>query len=170
MQRQRLFGAVVVVLVLGGLFLFFRGGQPVDEGEIGEEEAASVEEVTRELSTQLGVTVAEDVERIALNDVRGEDASGLATRNFVEGRFDHTALAALPDLTAGTHYRGWLVRGFEGDENYSVVDAGKLRVSKGGYLLEFSSSQDLSDHSQVWITIEAEDDGKPETRVLEGDF
>ena len=169
MQRQRLFGVLVVVLVVGGLVLFFRGGG--EEEEISfESEEGQVEEVARELSAQLGVSVAEGVERISLRDVTGGSASGLATRDFREGRFDHTVLAALPDLVSNTFYEGWLVRGSEGDEDFSIVGTGRLRRSKGGYLLDHTSSEDLGDHSVVWVTLETTDDSKPEARVLEGSF
>jgi hypothetical protein len=169
MNRQRLLGVVVVVIVLGGLFLFFRGDQG-GELEFGEGEEASVEEVTSELSQKLGVTVAEDVERVSLRDINNEGASALATRNYTEGRFMHTILAALPDVESGEDYQGWLVRGSEGDEDYSVLATGVFTTSKGGYLLEFSSSSDLRDHDQVWITSEVVDDGQPGNRMLEGSF
>ena len=170
MQRQRLFGAFIVLLVIVGLVLFLRSGEEKEKGEVGEGEGVRIEDVVSELSSQLGVTVPEDVERTSLRDVSGGEASGLATRKHEDGRFTHTILAALPDLQAGTFYEGWLVRGSEGDENFSVLSTGKLRVSKGGYLLEFSSDQDLRDHSQVVVTVERIDDGKPETHILEGNF
>lgn len=169
MQRQRLFAALIIILVIVGLVLFIRGGKK-EEGGPSEGEGVSIEDVVGELSSQLGVTVPEDVERISLRDVSGGSATGLATRKVENGRFFHTTLAALLDLGLGAFYEGWLVRGSEGEENYSLLSTGKLRVSKGGYLLEFSSSQDLSDHSKVVVTLESVDDGKPETHILEGSF
>ncbi len=168
MQRQRLFSILVVLLIAAGLFLFFRDGRVEDEISPGEQ--VLVEDVSRELSTQLGVTIPEDVERIALRDVRDEGATGLATRSYTDEVFSHTILAALPELIANTQYQGWLVRGSEGDGNYSVMSTGVLRVSKGGFLLEYSSSDDLRDYNQVWVTVEVESDEVPETRVLEGSF
>lgn len=170
MPRQRLFTALIVVLVIVGLVLFIRGGVEKDEAEPSEGEGVRIEDVVSELSTQLGVSVPEDVERISLTDVSGGTATGLATRKFDSGRFFHSALAALPDLGPGTFYEGWLARDVEGEEGYSLLNTGKLRRSKGGYLLEFLSDQDLSDHSQVVITLESADDGKPETHILEGSF
>lgn len=168
MQRQRLFAILVVILVAGGLYFFFRNGEVEQQEAVTE--VTNVEDVSRELSSTLGVTIPEDVERIALRDVRDEGATGLATRSYTDGQFIHTVLAALPELTAGAEYQGWLVRGSEGDENYSLISSGRLRQSKGGYLLEFSSAEDLRDHNQVWVSVEAVDDEKPETRVLEGSF
>lgn len=169
MERQRLFTVLVVILVAVGLFFFFGNGEEEMEIDV-EEEQASVEDVTRELSSTLGVTVPEDVERVTLRDVSNEGATGLATRSFSDGQFTHSVLAALPELTAGSQYQGWLVRGSEGEEDYSVVSTGRLRSSKGGYLLEYSDTSDLRDHDQVWVTVETEIDETPETRVLEGSF
>lgn len=169
MQRQRLFSALIVILVVVGLVLFLRGDNE-EVGQLGEGEEFLVGDVVSELSSQLGVSVPEDVERISLSDVSGGTGTGLATRKFDGGPFIHSVLAALPDLSSGTFYEGWLVRGEVGDEDYSVLSTGKLRQSKGGYLLEFSSSQDLSDHSQVVVTVESMDDGEPETHILEGSF
>jgi len=170
MQRQRLFGALILLLVGVGLVFYLRGGEKKEEGKVGEEDKVQVEEVTRDLSRQLGVTVPEDVERITLSDVSGGSATGLATRKYESGVYEHTVLAALPDPLQGTFYEGWLVRGKEGDGNYSVVSTGKMRISKSGYLLDFSSSKDLTDHPQVLVTLETRDDGKPEKHMLEGNF
>lgn len=169
MQRQRAIAVIVIVLIIVGLALFFRGGKE-EEVEVTEGEGVRIEDVVSELSTQLGVTVPEDVERTSMRDVSGGTATGLATRIFEEGRFTHTILAALPDLEAGSFYAGWLVRGREGEEGYSLMSTGKLRISKGGYLLEFTSNQDLTDHSRVTVTLERVDDGQPETQILEGEF
>lgn len=169
-MRQRLFGAVILVLVGVGLVFYLRGGEKKEKGEVGEGDKVQVEEVTRDLSRQLGVSVPEDVERTALSDVSGGSATGLATRKYESGRYEHTVLAALPDLSQGTFYEGWLVRGKEGEGDYSVVSTGKLRVAKSGYLLDFSSSNDLTDHPQVVVTLETKDDGKPEKHMLEGSF
>ena len=170
MQKQRIFGAIVVILVALGLYMFFKGDTLEDEIDRGESERIRVEDVTRELTSQLGVSVSENVERIALEDVQGETATGLATKDYADSEYKHSVLAALPDLESGTYYNGWLVRGEEGEVDYSVVNSGKLRQSKGGYLLEYSSNKDLSDYTTVWVTLETKDDDNPETRVLESEF
>ncbi len=170
MQKQQLFKAIIIVLIGIGLFLYLRGGGKKEEGELGEGAGVRVEEVTQDLSRQLGVTIPEDVERISLADISGGSATGLAIRKYEGGLFEHTILAALPDLSEGKFYAGWLVRGKEGEANYSMIATGKLRVAKSGYLLDFSSSKDLSDHAAVVVTLETKDDGKPEKNILEGSF
>lgn len=169
MQKQQLLGFAVVVIIFATLFWFFRDTQPIQETETKSDQTM-VEDLGEKLSTQLGVSIPDDVERITLTDLRGEGATGLATRNYRDGLFSHSVLAALPDLTSNTYYQGWLVRGSEGEENRSVISTGRLGTSKGGYLLEYSTSQDLMDHNQVWVTVETQDDNTPETRVLEGNF
>ena len=168
MQKQQLFGIVVIVLILVGIFWFFRETPPQEKSP--ETQEVAQEDVGETLSAKLGVTIPDDVQRTTLKDLRGEGSTGIATRSYRDGLFSHTILAALPELTTGTTYHGWLVRGSEGDENYSVISTGALRPSKGGYLLEYSSSQDLEDHIKVWVTVEAQDDNTPETKVLEGQF
>lgn len=170
MQRQWVFGAIIVLVAIAGFVLFLRGGRKAEESSVGEPAKEEVEEVVSGLSEQMGVTIPEDVERVALRDVTGGSASGLATRKFDETGFSHTLLAALPDPASGSFYEGWMVRGKEGDEDFSVIRSGRLRSSKGGFLLEFSTDRDLTDHPTVVVTEERVDDGKPEDHLLEGSF
>lgn len=169
MQRSGLFGVLILILVVIGLVFFLRGGEE-KRVDFSQKEEPAIEDIVEELSTQLGVTIPQDVERTMLKDVSGGSASGLATRSMEGGRFLSTVLAALPDPAEGAFYEGWLVRGQEGEDGFSVVGTGKLNVSKGGYLSEFSSDQNLTGHSRVIVTLEKIDDGKPETHILEGSF
>lgn len=107
--------------------------------------------------------VPEDVESVELKDVSGGSSKAIATRKFENGTFTHAVLADLPDLDKG-FYEGWLVAG----DKY--ISTGKLRIAKGGYLLEFSSAIDYSDYPKVVITKELIDDQTPETHILEGSF
>jgi len=170
MQKEKLLGLLALAAIIAGLFFFFKEGKPKEEAGVGGEEEAKIEKVTQELSQQLGVSVEEGVERVTLKDVLGGGASGLATRNFSEAGFKHTVLAALPDPGSGNYYDGWLVRGEEGDLDYSVMETGRLLRSKGGYLLEYSDNNNLLDYTKVWVTLESKDDGEPEVKVLEGSF
>jgi hypothetical protein len=126
--------------------------------------------ITEKIESGFNYQIPEDVERIELKDVSGGTGSGLATRKFENGKFSHVILADLEDPAAGSFYEGWLVRGKQGDSNYSIVLTGKLRVAKGGYLLEFESDKDYSDYKQVIVTLEKVDDKNPETHILEGSF
>lgn len=169
MKKQRILGVLVIVLLIAGL-VFFLGDKGIEEEGNGESEEAQVQEMVDELSAQLGVKIEEDVERASLRDVSGGGASGLATRNYDGEEFTHSILAALPETETGKFYEGWLVLGEEGDEEYSILNTGKLQQSKGGFLLEFSSDQDLSDYQKVIVTLEENDDSTPEDHILEGSF
>jgi hypothetical protein len=126
--------------------------------------------ITEKIENNFKYQIPEDVERIELKDVSGGAGSGLATRKFESGKFTHVVLADLPEPPAGSFYEGWLVRGKQGDSNFSIILTGKLRIAKGGYLLEFESDKDYSDYKQVVVTLEKLDDRNPETHVLEGSF
>lgn len=125
---------------------------------------------------RFNIQVPEDVDKAELRDVSGGDASGLATRNYLPAqagearRFTHSVLADLPDPPTGSFYEGWLVRGKEGDENFAFISTGKMRLAKGGYILEFESGKDYSLYSGVIVTLERLDDIKPEKHILEGSF
>lgn len=108
--------------------------------------------------------IPEDVESTELKDVIGGDSRAIATRDFTDGLFTHAVLADIPDLEEG-FYEGWLVK-----NDGKFISTGKLRVAKGGYLLEFSSTTDYSDYKKVVITKELKDDVTPEVHVLEGSF
>lgn len=115
--------------------------------------------------------IPEDVNRIELLDVTGGTGRGIATRVYKDGKFEHVILADLEDPKDGEFYQGWLTtKGKEGEVGFSYVKTGKLRMAKGGYLLEFESSRDYSSYSQVWVTLEKVDDNKPEKHILEGSF
>lgn len=112
-----------------------------------------------------------DVNKIDLVDVSGGEARGVATRVYQNGRFEHVILAELPDLEEGEFYQGWLTtKGKEGEVGFSYVKTGRLRLAKGGYLLEFESTRDYTSFNQVWVTLEKVDDTKPEKHILEGSF
>lgn len=122
------------------------------------------------LEKSFNFEIPEDMERADLTDVSGGTGSGIATRKYESGLFSHAILADLPDPESGSFYEGWLVRGKEKDADYAYISTGKMRLAKGGYLLEFESSRDYSDYKTVGVTLEKVNDGKPETHILEGSF
>ena len=165
-DRQQWLSMAAVVLVIAGLgfFLYQRSRQVENEGMIGD--SAIAEEKANQLLDQLNIELPENLERANLSDVSGGDGTGIATRSYEDGSFEHSVIAGLPDPEAGTFYEGWLVR----EEPFDVVYTGKLRIAKGGYILDYNSGADLSDHEQVIVTQETVDDQKPEQHVLEGSF
>ncbi|MFC1710338.1 anti-sigma factor [Patescibacteria group bacterium] len=157
MNRRDIVIGLIILAVVAGIIYWVR--RPKPELEIPE---STVEETIEE---SFKIDIPDDVEKAELKDIAGKIATGIATRKFIDGKFTHTALVDLPDPAEGYFYEGWLAK-----EDGELVSTGKLRVAKGGYLLEFSSDVDYSDYSGVVITLESKDDGKPEEHVLEGSF
>jgi hypothetical protein len=156
-KRDIVIGLVVLMLLVGIVFwLRRRTKQPTLKLP-----SPSVEE---KLEESFKIEIPEDVEKVVLNDIAGSNASGIATRKFENGRFVHAILADLPDLKKGSFYQGWLVK----EEEF--VSTGRMRVAKGGYLLEFKSGTDYSDYKKVVVTREKLLDNTPEEHVLEGNF
>ena len=165
MNRRDIVIGLVILAALAGI-IYFRAKRETPQ-ELTVPQTLSTEDT---LEQKFGLTLPEDVERAELNDVTGGDGSGIATRKFENGRFTHTVLADLPDPSAGFFYEGWLVRGNSGDANFAFISSGKMKLAKGGYLLEFGSSSDFTSYNNVVITQEKVFDATPETHILEGSF
>lgn len=163
MKRKDIVIGLIVLAALAGIIFWFR--KPKDELRVPE--IPSAEERMEEF---FNVEIPEDIEKAQLEDVTGGDALGIATRNDENGVFVHVVLADLPDLEEGSFYEGWLIRGKEGDDDFDYVSTGKMRLGKGGYLLEFESSTDYFSYQEVVITLEKTEDNLPEKHVLEGTF
>lgn len=164
-MRDIVIGVIVIIVIVVGAVLYKKY-----KTEASPSASPTPQSTTKEdIQDMFNYQVPEDVESIELKDVSGGSAKAIATRNYENGTFSNTVLADLPDLSSG-FYQGWLVRGSEGDSDYKIVSTGKLRVAKGGYLLDFSSSTNYSDYNTVWITKETNFDSTPETHILEASF
>lgn len=162
MNRRDIVIGLGILLVVAGIVYFVRrpSTTPI---EIPEQ---TVEE---KIEDRFKMQIPDDVDKTELSDVTGGSASGIATRDFTEGKFTHAVLADLPEPEGG-FYEGWLVRGEEGDVNFDFFSTGKLRIAKGGYVLEYTSAKDYSDYNKVVITFETVFDKTPEDHILEGSF
>lgn len=156
-RRDLTVGIIVIALIIGGYMLFKKAKNPPVSPPI----TPSVQET---IEKTFNVNIPKDVDTAEMKDVSGGNGSGLATRKWQNGKFTHTILADLPEPPKGEYYEGWLSK----DDQF--VSTGKLRVAKGGYLLEFNSSKNYSDYPKVAVTLEKINDQKPETRILEGSF
>ena len=166
MKREHWVGLAVVVLLVGGLWWW--RAKRVEQNSVmpPEGEGVIIEDKASELAKRFGVVLPDNLDRTELKDVTGGVGGGIATRFYTGGKFEHTILAELPEPGVREWYEGWLIR----NEPFSVIYTGKLRVTKGGFLLEFTETTDLRDHAKVVVTLETKDDQKPETHVLEGEF
>lgn len=161
--RDIVIGLIILAVVAGAIVAIRRARAP-------KTVPTPTPSIEQQLEKSFNFEIPDDVERADLRDVSGGTGSGIATRKYEAGRFSHTVLTDLPDPSAGTFYEGWLVRGKEGDSNFAFISTGKMRIAKGGYLLEFESGKDYSEYKGVVITLERVDDKKPETHILEGSF
>lgn len=121
------------------------------------------------VTTTPGATATQPIRHeVALQPAAGVDGRGYVNRIISPTRSELTILADLPELPAGRFYQVWLVRGQAGQPDYELVKAGRLRSQKGGFILDYSVSRNLTDHRQVLVTQEATDDNISETLVLSG--
>ncbi|OGM19745.1 hypothetical protein A2686_05325 [Candidatus Woesebacteria bacterium RIFCSPHIGHO2_01_FULL_38_10] len=156
-KKDIVVGLMILVLLAGAVYLRQRGG----EEELKVPQTLSTEDKIEE---KFNLVIPEGVDKAELKDVSGGTSSGLATRKFEKSVFEHSILADLPDPESGKFYEGWLVKGGE------LISTGKLKIAKGGWMLNFSSKTNYSDYSKVVVTIEEKEDKTPEKYILEGSF
>lgn len=164
MNKRSFVTGLVVLAILAGLFFWLR------RPSAPELELSDLSSTETQVEESFGVEIPEDFEKVALKDVVGGNSTGLATRKFENGKFTHMVLADLPDPEEGKFYEGWLVRGKPSDANFHFVSTGRMRIAKGGFVLDFESTTDYTDHKGVIITLEEIFDNTPEEHILEGSF
>lgn len=162
-RRDIVVGLFILTLLVGAIYL----SQRDKEEELEIPQSVSVED---RIEGVFDVEIPEDVEKAELTDVEGGSAMAIATRKFEDQTFEYNILADLPDLPDDQFYQGWLAKGKKGDEGYLLISTGKLSLSKGGWMLNFSSATNYSDYNDALVTREHEFDNNPETHVLEGFF
>ena len=165
MKRRDIVIALVVLIILAGV-VYYRQRNQVQE-ELKVPETLSIEE---SLEDKLNIQIPDDADKADLKDATGGSSSGIFSRKSEEGTFTSSFIADLPQPESGKYYEGWLVKGEEGSEDYSIVSAGRLSAAKGGYLLDFSSRTDYSEYNKIMVTLESKSDRTPEETVLEGNF
>jgi hypothetical protein len=158
MNRRDIVIGVVILIILAGV-IYWRQRQTTQE-ELKVPQTLSVED---QIEEAFNFEIPEDVDKAELSDVSGGSATAIATRKYEDGKFTHAVLADLPDPEVG-HYEGWLVKEDE------LVSTGEFRVAKGGFLLEFESGTDYTDHKDVIVSLEETRDATPEKHILEGSF
>ena len=163
-RRDIVIGLVMLVLIAG--VIYWRQRNQNSE-ELKVPETLSSEE---SFEQKFNLQIPDDVDKADLKDVSGGTSSGFATRKFENDLFTHSVLADLQDPETGKFYEGWLLKGNEGEEGYSVVSSGRLTLAKGGWMLELRSQNNLSDYTKVLVSLEEKSDRLPEKNILEGSF
>lgn len=166
MRRRDLIVGIVIILVLAGAIYLWQ----TRKRDLRVPDVTPTPSAQQEIEERFNVVFPEDAEKIQLKDVEGKDATAVATRSVSEDSFSITILASLPTPEQGKYYQGWIIKGQEGDEDYSVLTLGRLSVAKGGYLLNFETTQDYSDYERIVVSKETVADNQIENVVLEGNF
>lgn len=144
--RDTVIGLIVLVILITGA-LWIRKAR-IEKAEKLQLTTPTTEEKIANSFNNL--EIPEDVTKIELKDVSGGDGFGIATAD--------TVLVDLPDPEAGTFYQVWV------EEGGNLTPVGRMRVAKGGYLLEGNIS------GKVVVSRESVNDNKVETKILEGSF
>jgi hypothetical protein len=172
MARRDVVIIILILLSVAGIIYFRQRTKPQEEMRVPETLSSTTEQT---LEQKFNLEIPDDVEKAELKDVSGGNASAIATRKFENNKFDQSLIADLPESEVGSFYQVWLYNGKLGELNTGVQNpemrsAGKLRTTKAGWLLDYSSSQNLTNLNQVAVTKEKVDDNNPETQILEGSF
>jgi len=162
-RRDIVIGGIILLLLAG--VIYWRQTTGPNESKVPE--TLSVED---QLEEQFKFDIPEDVDKTELKDVAGVGASAIATRDYKDGKYTHAALVDIADPALGSFYQGWIAKGEEGSDDFSLVSTGQLKLVKGGWMIEFESSTDYSDHDKILITQEKTFDSTPEDKLLEGSF
>ena len=150
-RKDVLVGLVIVVVVILGASLFKKLKTP----KVFPSPAPQTVSYKDELENIFNLNIPKDTNTIDLKDVSGGNARGIATSTEV--------LVDIEDPEVGYFYQGWL----ENDGNF--VSLGKLRIAKGGWLLEYDGSK-YPNYKKIIISLEKRFDSTIETKILEGSF
>jgi hypothetical protein len=155
---------VIVLVLLAGLVYYRRTNQkPVETVPVAQSTEKTLED-------KMKIEIPENVDKAELKDSSGGNSTAIATRDFSNGKFASSVIADLPAPGVGEFYQAWLVKGETGKDGYSLLSLGRLRTAKGGFLLDYTTAKDYSDHGKVQVTLEKKADNTPEKVVLEGSF
>lgn len=142
--RDVVIGLIVLVVLVSAAFLIRRGLT---------KKTLTVPTPTPSVQQQIensfgGITIPAGIEKTDLVNVSGGEGVGIATKTEV--------LANLPDLEAGQSYQVWL------QKDDKKVLLGKMRIAKGGWILEYDSSK-YPGYNKIIVTL-------GDKNILEGSF
>jgi hypothetical protein len=157
-RKDIVIGFILIIALIGGAFFYKNLKTP----KILSTPTPST--IKSKIEGLFNYVIPDDLDSIELKDVSGGIYRGIAARKFEKGTFTITVLVDLPDLSSNEFYEGWIS---SGDKFISI---GKLRIAKGGFLVDFTSNIDYSSYNKVIVTKEKVNDNKPESLILEGSF
>ena len=157
-RKDIVIGFILIIALVGGIFFYKNLKTPKVLP------TSTPLTIKSKIEGLFNYVIPDDLDSIELKDVTGGIYRGIAARKFEKRIFTITVLADLPDLSSNEFYEGWV---FSGDKFISI---GKLRIAKGGLLVDFTSNTDYSSYNKVTVTKEKVNDNKPESLILEGSF
>jgi len=130
-----------------------------------------LESLKTDLQTMTGSTLitpaavaSANTKEINLVPQGGVTATGIAVMSKTDTQSSYQVLADLPELQPNERYWAWLSDG----ANYKKI--GQVRASKGGFVFEFSTKDDVTSLRSLLISRENTTVDKPTTTVLQGEF
>lgn len=157
-KKDIITGLVVILLIIGGVYLFKYLKK--DKAVLPTSSPVSYE-FKKDFDTESGYldsflkNIPDNVNTIELKDITDGDSRGIAT--------DSEILVDAADPDSGYYYEAWL------ESSDKLVSLGKLKVAKGGWLIEYDKSKNAGS-TKVVISLEKVNDNKIEKRILEGSF
>lgn len=142
---------VIAVLVFSFIGLTLYGIYKVRT----EEDTPLIEDTPKVLPSEdefeenFNFQLPDETDRFELESANDEDASGIVAMGLIDGVFNLTMLADLPQLDTGS-YDAYL------SDGESEILLGEVELKKGGYILEFNSSEDLLGSKQLVIKKDGE--------------
>jgi hypothetical protein len=142
--KEVLITFIVIVVIVAGILLIRNRGKATPKAT-----PSATPSIQQQIKSKFNGLVIPQGESVELRDVSGGIGMGVATRSEV--------IADLPTLPAGQVYQVWL-------ENSSgkTVLLGRLSQSKGGWILNFNSSN-YPGYNKVIVSVGAK-------HILEGSF
>lgn len=116
------------------------------------------------LPTELAQNLPQNVSAITLSPVSGQDGSATVL-TVADGEELVLAIEANLADPGDKFYFAWLS---SNSSNQNLQLLGKLEEKEGKYILPASAKGPLSNYQKLVITLESNEDNKPETVVLEG--
>lgn len=151
-RKDVIVGFIVILVAVSGAYLYRYLKKP--KAVVSTQSPASYE-FQKDFEDSFKLDIPDNVNSIELKDVSGGDSRGIATDNEI--------LVDAPDPDTGFYYEAWL------EKESGLVSLGKLKIAKGGWLIEYDKSKNVGS-TKVIISLEEVNDNKVEKRILEGSF
>jgi hypothetical protein len=154
---------LILILVVVGLIWWRQRDTGPSEEEQQLQEQMELEQQVDEFLQERGIELPEGSDRANLRDVTGGAAAGVVIRQVGDMEAEYTVIGALPAPESGW-YEAWLV------SDNRILDMGRMREGKGGYVVDFSTTEDVSGLDQVQVSQEIRVTEQPTEILLEGSF